>query len=184
MKNFTFKKSQRGFALLEAMLAVIVILAAGIGATKLYLSTKANSDLQKTEDLAQQVASAANQILSTSNNTDDTISTDLVANSGLISAGSVSTAGDGTGTIISPFGTIEVASTDGGTHQDFTVTVNGLPQDQAMTLCRDMLQSFAVMAGQGGTEAVSSIADCSKKNIASATNNTITLGYPKEAYAG
>lgn len=178
MKNFKLLKKQKGFALLEVMLAVIVILAAGVGVTKLYLSTKANSDLQKTEDLAQQVASAANQILSTSNDTNDVVTTAIVANSGLVSAGSVSN-----DEIISPFGTIEVENHEGGNHQEFTVTVNGLPQDQAMTLCRDMFQSFAVMVGTDGATLVDSVSDCSKTNIASATGNSVVLGYPKAAYS-
>lgn len=180
MKTVRLLKKQQGFALLEVMLAVIVILAAGLGVTKLYQSVTENSNTTKTEDIAKQVAGIASQMLSASNDPNDTIDTDDVIASGLLAPTSVVN-----GVIITPYGDVTAKSDSGtsGDHRQFIVSINGLPEGPATTLCRDLSSSYAVFKskdGAGGTYVAKS-SDCTDAGY-TGTSNIVTFGYPKENY--
>ena len=176
MRTVKLLKQQKGFALLEVMLAVIVILAAGIGVTKLYQSVTENSNTQKTEDIAKQVAGVASQMLSASSDPNDTISTADVIASGLLTPSVIVN-----NAIKTPFGVVTAESDSGtsGDHRQFLVTIDGLPEGPATTLCRDLFSSYAVQLSGGATYAKST-SDCT--GIYSGTGNTVVFGYPKENY--
>lgn len=172
MKTVRLLKKQQGFALLEVMLAVIVILAAGLGVTKLYQSVTENSNTTKTEDIAKQVAGIASQMLSASN--DDIDTSDIIA-TGLLAPASVVDS-----KIITPYGqvTAQSDSATSGDPRQFTVSIDGLPAGPATTLCRDLSSSYAVFKGASGY--VGTASDCT--GIYSGIGNKLTFGYPKENY--
>ena len=177
MKMSKTMKQQRGFSLLEAMLAIAVILAASIGAVELYLSAKGNSDLQKTEEIAQQVASAAQQYLSSSYDTADVVSTEQLLNGGLLPKGIVVD-----DEIRGPWGNFTVDSVTDGEKQQFYVTAFNFPRKQAVDYCQHMFANFAVFVGAtpSGT-AIATLSDCATE-IAD-NRPTITIGSPRSAFS-
>lgn len=182
MKKLNHK--QQGFALLEAMLGITVILVASIGVVQLYLSAKANSDLQKTEEITQQVASAAQQYLTSSYDPADTVTADLLIKGGLLPEGIVIN-NNGTSDIRGPFGTFDVGSVTGGEKQQFYVTVDNLPKKQAVDFCQHMLSNFAVFTGDtvsATSVPISILSDCAAKIDELNDRQSITIGAPKTAW--
>lgn len=179
---------QRGFSLLEALLSIVIILAAGLGVVELYLSADKKNKLQATEQIAQQVASAAAQLLSSTYDAADTISTADVINSGLLAQSVISKDGK---TIQGPSGiTFEAYSLTGGTHEQFYVVVNKLPYVQAVGLCQDMFANFAIFGIAVPTSTSAMLATLSKCastfNVANSTGNgteSLYFGAPKSTFA-
>lgn len=175
---------QRGFSLLEALLAIVIILAAGLGVVELYISSDKKNKLQTTEQIAQQVAGAATQLLSSTYDPADTISTTDVINSGLLSQNVIVGTGKGA-TIRGPYGTFDVASdvaSDGTTrHENFKVTVNDLPSDQAVGFCQNMLGNFAIFKADGKT-VITKVADCATSFNKANTRYDLVFGYPRANY--
>lgn len=179
--NCMMKCRQRGFSLLETMLAIGVITAVSVGVVWMYLSAKANSDLQKTEEIAQQVASAAQQYLSSSYDPADTVSTDELVNGGLLPAGIVVTSAGGAKEIRGPFGSFTVDSVEGGEKQQFYVVANDLPTKQAVDYCQHMFSNFAVFNGTTPNAAIASLNECATKITANGDRSNVTIGSPKSA---
>jgi len=167
---------QRGFSLLEALLAIVIILAAGLGVVELYISSDKKNKLQTTEQIAQQVAGAASQLLSSTYDPADTISTTDVINSGLLSQNVIV----GT-TIRGPYGTFDVASDGTTIHENFKVTVNDLPSDQAVGFCQNMLGNFAIFKADGKT-VITKVADCATSFNTANTRYDLVFGYPRANY--
>lgn len=170
-------RRQQGFSLLETMLAIGVILAASVGVVWMYLSAKANSDLQKTEEIAQQVASAAQQYLSSSYDPADVVSTTELVNGGLLPAGIV------VGTkILGPFGEFTADSVEDGEKQQFYVVAYNLPTKQAVDYCQHMFSNFAVFNGDDTTTQITALKDCAAKITSTNDRSDVTIGSPKSAW--
>ncbi len=174
-------KRQQGFSLLETMLAIGVILAASVGVVWMYLSAKANSDLQKTEEIAQQVASAAQQYLSSSYDPADVVSTDELVNGGLLPAGIVVSNGSDK-EIRGPFGEFTADSVADGEKQKFYVVAYNLPAKQAVDYCQHMLSNFAVFNGDDTTTQITALKDCATKIASTNDRSDVTIGSPKSAW--
>lgn len=173
------KNTQSGFSLLEALLSIVIILAAGLGVVELFISADKKNKLQATQQVVQQVASAANQYLATSYDPDDTLTTANLIASGLLPE-NIHTAT----AINSPYGTITLQSDSATSRNKFYITVPNVPGDQAMGLCQNMFSGAAVFSGTtaSGT-AGSSLTSChsifgGKSSDAAA----VTFGFPKEDY--
>jgi len=170
MKN-KYRK-QKGFSLLEALLAIVIIVAAGLGVVELFNSAQNKNKLKATEQVIQQTASATSQLLSTSNDVADTVDTAAVIASGLMPSNVV--VGN---TIVGPYGLVTVAS-DPTVHNHYTVTAI-LPGNQAVTLCQDMFRSAAIF---NGTKYINTLADCSVFSKDSSKDATVDLSFPREEY--
>lgn len=169
---------KKGFSLLEALLSIVVILAAGLGVVELFISADKKNKLQTTEQTVQQVASAAAQLLSATYDPADTISTVDVINSGLLSQNVIVNSN-----IQGPYGTISVASdsASSATHEMFKITASGLPYDQAVGFCQNMFGNFAVLGSDN--KAITKTSDCATKFKGVGSDKiSVTIGYPRADY--
>lgn len=175
MKN-KYRK-QQGFSLLEALLAIVIIVAAGLGVVELFISADKKNKLQATQQVVQQVSGAANQFLATSYDPADTLTTQHLIDSGLLPE-NIHTAT----TINSPYGTITLTA-DETTREKFTITVPNVPGEQAVGLCQNMFSGAAVYKGASATGAAgTSLLTC--KTLFTGTGSTaVTFGFPREAFA-
>ena len=173
MKN-KYRK-QKGFSLLEALLAIVIIVAAGLGVTELYSSAEKKNKLKAIEQTIQQAASATSQLLSASNDVADVVTTQEVIDSGLMPS-NVIVGGD---TIVSSGAAITV-TTDATIHNHYTVTTV-LPGNQAVTLCQDMFRSAAVSSSDSKTY-INKVADCSALGADSNATTTVSMSFPREEY--
>lgn len=168
---------RRGFSLLEALLAIVIIVAAGLGVVELFISADKKNKLQATQQVVQQVSGAANQYLATSYDPDDTLTTVNLINSGLLPE-NIHTAT----AINSPYGTVTLTA-DATTREKFTVTVPNVPGEQAVGLCQNMFSGAAVYKGTAATgTAGTSLLTC--KTVFTGTASTaVTFGFPREAFS-
>ena len=172
MKN-KYRK-QKGFSLLEALLAIVIIVAAGLGVVELFTSAQKKNKLKATEEVIQQTASATSQLLSTSNDIADVVTTQMVIDSGLLPSNVVV----GGKSIVGPYGDVTVA-TDATYHNHYTVTTS-LPGSQAVLLCQEMFRSAAITSTSGYIETLSGCSEFSKDS--SNNDTSISLSFPREEY--
>ena len=174
---------QKGFSLLEALLAIVIIVAAGLGVVELFISADKKNKAQATEQVVQQTASAASQFLSTSYDSADVLSASNLIASGLISKNYVVGTG-ATATINSPYGTVDVASVSDAARDQYYVTLSALPSEQAMRICQDMVSSSAVYTGAttSGT-LVKSLTACPTNFKDDASRVQMTFAFPKDAFS-
>lgn len=171
---------QKGFSLLEALLSIVIILAAGLGVVELFISADKKNKAGTVQQIVQQAASAMSQLLSTSYNNADLVTADVVK-SGLISNTYISSAGG----IVGPYGAIDVIqSTTTGAQSEYYVTVANVPGAQAVNICQNMFTSAAISASVDGTTYASSVAGCQTTFGASGSNakKTMVFNFPREDY--
>ncbi len=170
-------RKQKGFSLLEALLAIVIIVAAGLGVVELFISADKKNKLQATQQVVQQVSGAANQFLATSYDPADVLNTQNLIDSGLLPK-NIHTAND----INSPYGTITLTP-DATTRIKFIITVPNVPGEQAVGLCQNMFSGAAVFKGAAASgSAGTSLLTC-KSIFTGAGSTAITFGFPREAYA-
>ncbi len=174
---------QHGFSLLEALLSIVIILAAGLGVVELFISADKKNKAQAVQQIVQQAGSAMSQLLSTSyNNTG--LSTADVVKSGLISNTYVNPS-DST-VLVGPYGTITVQQVPDSA-SEYYVTVNTVPGEQAVNICQNMFTSAAVYLGSAvpsTTGNATSVATCQAifGSGGSSAKQTMSFAFPREDY--
>lgn len=172
------KKSVKGFALLEVLLAVIIIAAFAAAVVMLYNKVSGNTALSGEEQAVQQVFSAYGQYVSTNYSApsaSDIVSAKLVPDNIVNSSSSADN-----DAFVGPYGTIGMSGDpDGkGNPQAVDVTATGIPADVAIKFCADMVSSYDVtIAGSSATTA----SDCSGATLSS--TNTLVFSSPKDMTA-
>jgi prepilin-type N-terminal cleavage/methylation domain-containing protein len=136
MKSVSRKQS--GFAMLEVLLAVIVIAIVSFGVYELYHSATNNSNLSAEERAVSELAAAAQQYTQTNYQalTDAT----LLSSSGLVAKNLINP--NDPSSFVGPFGQIDVIG-DSTNFQSIQVTANGVPNDVAVQLCKDMFPAVS-----------------------------------------
>lgn len=178
MKN-TYRK-QKGFSLLEALLAIVIIVAAGLGVVELFISADKKNKANTTQTIVQQAASAMSQLLSASYN-ETNLSTSDVVKSGLMSNTYITTSGG----IQGPYGAFVVM--EGSTPSEYYVVASGIPGDQAINICQNMFTSAAVAvassANTAGTSYAMNVGDCQTKfKGGSSTKFMMSFSFPRENF--
>lgn len=173
-------RKQKGFSLLEALLAIVIIVAAGLGVVELFMSADKKNKLSTTEQIVNQVASAASQYLSTNYDTSDQVSAANLIASGMAPQNATV---NGT-TFGSPYGAVTVQPIkESGARDQYYVTVESISGEQAMRMCQDMFSSTAVYAGTTAPSGapVSTFSACGT-TFAPDYRGGMAFGYPKDAY--
>ncbi len=178
---------QRGFSLLEALLSIVIILAAGLGVIELYISSDKKNKAQTVQQIVQQAASAMSQLLSADYNATGLSTLDVV-NSGLMSSNYITN--DKTG-IRGPYGSFDVTQiydATTGAAGEYYVTAKKIPGDQAINICQNMFTSAAVYEGEGqpsagSTSYAQSIGDC-QDNFKGGSSTKLSMGFafPRENF--
>lgn len=171
---------QKGFSLLEALLAIVIIVAAGLGVVELFISADKKNKANTTQTIVQQAASAMSQLLSTSYNETD-LDTEDVVKSGLMANTYITTAG----AIQGPYGAFVVMQ--GDTPSEYFVTASDVPGDQAVNICQNMFTSAAVGSTTSETTAASTyattVAKCqSTFSGGSSKKYMMSFSFPRENY--
>lgn len=169
---------QKGFSLLEALLSIVIILAAGLGVVELFISADKKNKAGTVQQIVQQAASAESQLLSASYN-ETSIGTDEVVKSGLIASTYISSAGG----IVGPYGKITVDQVL-DTNSQYYVTAITVPGDQAVNICQNMFTSSAIsVAANNGTYA-ESVSGCQTLfgTDGSTALKTMVFNFPRENY--
>lgn len=180
MKN-KYRK-QKGFSLLEALLAIVIIVAAGLGVVELFISADKKNKVNTTQTIVQQAASAMSQLLST-NYTSTGLDTAAVVKSGLMS----NTYTTSSGGIMGPYGQVTVdQSSNTAAPSEYTVIASNIPGDQALNICQNMFTSAAVSTatkGAAGTDYAASLSDC-QTSFGGASNTKIDMAFsfPREDF--
>ena len=173
------KKRQGGFSLLEALLSIVIILAAGLGVVELFISGDKKNKINATQQIVEQVASAASQLMNTSYGVASGVATDdnIIA-SGLIPKTDINAKGDA---IIGPYGPISVTQVD---NIKYTVTASNVPVSEAKTMCGNMFSTAAVSTGATSTTYAGSVSYCNGSLFSSVktARTTISFSYPIEDY--
>lgn len=179
------KDRQRGFSLLEALLAIVIILAAGLGVVELFISADKRNKVNSTQQVVQQAGSAASQLISASYGDTSAATTQTVINSGLMSSSYVSSDGK---SIVAPYGSVVVGQNGNSTYY---IVATNVPGDQAVSLCQNMFASAAVYnsgtsAAAPGTTFITSVSDCANKTtgFGGKSNSKVYIGFafPRENY--
>ncbi len=172
---------QKGFSLLEALLAIVIIVAAGLGVVELFISADKKNKANTTQTIVQQAASAMSQLLSTSYNETD-LDTEDVVKSGLMANTYITTAG----AIQGPYGAFQVMQ--GDTPSEYFVTASDVPGDQAVNICQNMFTSAAVASTNSATTAgtndySTTVAKCqSTFSGGSSKKYIMSFSFPREDY--
>lgn len=169
---------KKGFSLLEALLSIVIILAAGLGVVELFMSADKKNKANTVQQIVQQAASAESQLLSASYNETD-IGTDEVVKSGLISSTYISSAGG----IVGPYGKIEVQQVS-DTNSQYYVTAYTIPGDQAVNICQNMFTSAAISIAAGNGSYAQSISGCQVMfgSAGSVGTPDMVFNFPREDY--
>lgn len=169
-------RGQKGFSLLEALLAIVIIVAAGLGVVELFISADKKNKVNTTQTIVQQAASAMSQLLST-NYTSTGLNTASVVKSGLMSSTYTTTSGG----IRGPYGDITVTqSTSTDAPSEYSVVAKNIPGDQALNICQNMFTSAAVSVTSGYA---SSLSDCQTAfGGKSSTKVDMTFSFPREDF--
>lgn len=171
-------RNQKGFSLLEALLAIVIIVAAGLGVVELFISADKKNKVNTTQTIVQQAASAMSQLLSTNYTSTGLVTKDVVT-SGLMSNTYTTTAG----AIMGPYGSITVTqSTDLKAPSEYTVVASNIPGDQAVNICQNMFTSAAVSV-DGATVYPTSIAVC-QSTFGGTSNKKVNMAFsfPREDF--
>lgn len=151
MKMYVIKKAQRGFAMLEVLLAVIVIAMVSFGVYSLYNSSSESSQAASFQQVANQVMSGAARYGATTY----TVAPDAAA---LIKGNYIpAKISDGADTINGPYGTITYTAGTAGP-QSFTISSANVPASQGMSICNALGGSYGI--GNGNTTDISG--DCNQ----------------------
>lgn len=173
------KKRQGGFSLLEALLSIVIILAAGLGVVELFISGDKKNKENTTQQIIEQAASAASQLMGTSYGDTTAVSTANLISSGLMSKSYVSVGKDAS-TIVGPYGTIEATQL---TSAEYTINANTVPGSAALTICQNMFSSAAVAVSTNKAVYATSLADCATIfGGASAKPVTMNFSFPREDF--
>jgi len=169
MGKMTMKKLQRGFAMLEVLLAVIVIAMVSFGVYQLYKSSSGSSNAQTFESIVQQVMGAASQYGAT-NYESPADQTDVTP---LLPARIVDTNGN----ILTPYGFLSyTAETD--TPQSFYTTNTNIPGDEAVSICNALGATYAISTGGYVTDAENDLST-SCASVAKTGTQTLVFSSPK-----
>ena len=171
---------QQGFAMLEVLLAIVVVAMVSFGVYSLYRTAAGGGATQQTEQAIQQVSSAALQLINSSfGNVPDAV--DVWNSGGLASTYKASDCDTSSSAcFVGPWGAIsyDEYSTTSGTNQAFTITVAGVPGDTAAQFCRDMVSSYDVELGSEPLVSEGSTGTtCAEASYDSV--NKFTLYYPR-----
>jgi Tfp pilus assembly protein PilV len=173
---------QRGFSLLEALLSIVIILAAGLGVVELFISADKKNKATTVQQIVQQAGSAMSQLLSTSyDSTSTQLVTSDVVKSGLMSNTYITASGG----IVGPYGTLDVKQIE-SSPSEYYVIANNIPGDQAVSICQNMFTSSAVSAGStdgAGSSFAKQVKDCQTIfGKGSTKKETMTFNFPREDY--
>ncbi len=115
-------KKQQGFAMLEVVLAIVIIAIASFGVYKLYDSSSTNSKLASEEDTISQIYNEATQLASLYSkqpSQQDLVNSGVFPSSMYKSSGSGS---DSTSAFIGAFGDITYSAADDGSYSSILAT--------------------------------------------------------------
>jgi prepilin-type N-terminal cleavage/methylation domain-containing protein len=162
------RSMQRGFAMLEVLLAVVIIAIVSLAVVELYGKASSSASLDSQERTVNNVISAWQQYASTYYalpTLEILIAENLLPEN--LSTGTV-------GQISSPWGMIAVTSTNTDSFQQVSLELTGVPGGVAKQFCSDMFKSYDVMV-EGTIVADSDTCG----TTAFGTINTFTVGSPK-----
>lgn len=143
------KKETRGFALLEVLLALVIIVVAGLGIFGLFSSADTQNKVDTTKKIILQVAGAANALSHTTYS--DSIAT-TVTTSAIIQSGLVSSQYIVSGAIVGPYGKIYIDTNGDHTKNGRFAILAQMPvkSSAAVLLCETMLNEATVSVPQEG----------------------------------
>ncbi len=163
-------RKQQGFAMLEVVLAIVIIAIASFGVYKLYDSSSTNSKLSSEENVISQIYNEATQLASLNSQQPDL---DTLINSGAFPSDMYTTSGTGTTTstaFIGAFGNITYSSDTNGTYS--TIEASNVPGSVVNQLA-------AHMKDWGDVEVDGDAYPTSSSSYDSGTLYTVTLNFPR-----
>lgn len=166
------KRSLKGFALLEVLLAVIIIAAFAAAVVMLYNKVSGNTALAGEEQAVQQIFSAYGQYVGT--NYAAATSSDLI-DADLVPSNIVN--GDD---FVGPYGKINLTG-DTSNYQVVSVSAHNIPADVAIKFCSDMVSSYDVSKGAASSASITTASECSDEDWGS--SSIITFYSPKDMSA-
>lgn len=178
MKIKVMKKSkqlQGGFAMLEVMLAILIIAIASFGIYKLYSSSSVRTGVSTTGNIVNQVSSAVSQYVNNYMASPSTLS--QLVDVGYLSKDVVDVDKETGDTINTPLGSATFASQPGSGYNAYTITFSSVPEASLMSFVKDMSALSDVHVGgtyfhEDGSNASSIIESAQAKNV-------VELNFPK-----
>lgn len=165
------QKKQKGFAMLEVMLAILIIAIASFGIYKLYSSSASHSSVSSTETIVNQVASASSKY---ANNYLASPTLALLVSAGYLNADLVS----GTN-VKTPLGPAAFAAVPANGYDAYTISFSAVPSNAVMDFAKDMSAVADVLVGSATTPFQGDGTDAAP----AAGPNAVVLNFPKGSYA-
>ena len=147
------KKESLGFALLETLLALVIITIASLGIFALFQSASQQNKVNVTKNIIEQVSGIASELM----HSNLSVTTDNVINSGLVAQSYLKTSGSST-KLVGPYGEINISTRN--IPGSYVVSIGPLSSSAAVALC-NVMQSSAGVATWEHTGMVPTQGTCS-----------------------
>jgi prepilin-type N-terminal cleavage/methylation domain-containing protein len=180
------RRAQRGFAMLEVLLAVIVIAMVSFGVYQLYKSASGSSGAANFEQIVQEVMGAGSQYAETTF-TQPTL--EDLASGGYLPAKIISGSGS-SAVILGPYGDVLFSAGTSSSPQSFISGSQNIPGGEVVAICNALGGSYGVYVGSvsGSTLSISGTdysSDCASLTTSSgasiSTSGTATLAFASQS---